>query len=91
MQWSVTFPTHYKEQTMANNFVNDDIVKGKWKQIKGEIQKAWGKLTDDELDQAQGDSTKLGGIVQQKYGLKQEEFRTKFNDIVSKFGPKADQ
>jgi uncharacterized protein YjbJ (UPF0337 family) len=31
-----------------------DIFEGKWKQMRGQIKVAWGKLTDDELDQVEG-------------------------------------
>jgi uncharacterized protein YjbJ (UPF0337 family) len=26
-------------------------IKGNWKQFRGEVQKQWGKLTNDDLDQ----------------------------------------
>lgn len=53
--------------------MNEDILKGKWKQLKGEAQKQWGKLTDDEIDQVEGDSTKLAGLIQEKYGKTREQ------------------
>ncbi|WP_020399573.1 CsbD family protein [Kordiimonas gwangyangensis] len=52
--------------------MNKDVVKGKWKQLKGEAQKQWGKLTDDELDQIEGDATKLAGLIQERYGKSKE-------------------
>lgn len=48
--------------------VNQDILQGKWKQIKGKVQQQWGKLTDDELDQIQGRSEELVGLLQEHYG-----------------------
>ena len=53
--------------------MNKDIMEGKWKQIKGDMKAKWGKLTDDEIDQAEGNSEKLAGILQEKYGLEKEE------------------
>lgn len=35
---------------------NEQSIKGKWLEIRGELQKAWGKLTNDELDQTKGDA-----------------------------------
>lgn len=32
--------------------MNEDIVKGDWKQITGKLKQKWGKLTDDDLQQA---------------------------------------
>jgi uncharacterized protein YjbJ (UPF0337 family) len=48
--------------------MNEDILSGKWNQLKGEVKKQWGKLTDDELDQIAGQRDKLLGKMQEKYG-----------------------
>ena len=48
--------------------INSDILKGKWLQLKGSAKAQWGKLTDDELDMVEGDSEKLVGLVQERYG-----------------------
>lgn len=53
--------------------MNSDRIEGNWKQIKGSVQKQWGKLTDDELDQIEGSRTKLIGKVQEKYGIAKDE------------------
>ncbi len=50
-----------------------DQVAGKWKQLKGDVQKRWGKLTDDQYDQIAGDRTKLEGQIQEAYGVTQQE------------------
>lgn len=65
---------------------NENILKGKWDELKGSIQKAWGKLTDDEVESARGDFTKLSGIVQSKYGETQESIKAKFNAFASEVG-----
>ncbi len=65
--------------------LNENLLKGKWKEIKGDIQKAWGKLTDDELEEAKGDANSLAGLVQRKYGIAQEEARTKLNKLAERF------
>ncbi len=53
--------------------MNWDTIEGNWKQWKGEAQKQWGKLTDDELDQAAGNREKLEGMIQERYGVAREE------------------
>ena len=63
--------------------INQDIVTGKWLELKGEIQKAWGKLTSDEIEQTKGDITSIAGLVKQKYGENQEIFQQKFAEILA--------
>ena len=53
--------------------MNNDILAGKWDQLKGTVQKKWGDLTDDEVNQINGDATKLSGILQERYGKTKEE------------------
>ncbi len=64
--------------------VNENIIKGKWKEIKGDVQKAWGKLTDSELEQTKGDMSSIGGLIQQKYGEAQEIYGKKLSDIFER-------
>jgi len=53
--------------------MNSDIMQGKWKQLKGNVKKQWGKLTDDEIDQIEGNSEILVGKVQEHYGRTKEQ------------------
>jgi uncharacterized protein YjbJ (UPF0337 family) len=55
--------------------MNSDILKGKWLQLRGTVKKQWGKLTDDDLDQVNGDMDKLAGILQERYGYSREQAR----------------
>jgi uncharacterized protein YjbJ (UPF0337 family) len=48
--------------------MNEQILKGKWKQLKGEAKKEWGKLTDNDIDQIDGNIEILKGKLQEKYG-----------------------
>lgn len=64
---------------------NEQTLKGKWTEIKGEIRTQWGKLTENEVDQASGNLTSLAGIIQQRYGIKKEEAQEKLQKIASKF------
>jgi uncharacterized protein YjbJ (UPF0337 family) len=70
--------------------INQDMVQGKWLEIKGEVQKAWGKLTSDELEQTKGDIKSIAGLVQQKYGEENEKFQQKFSEILTRFQDKKD-
>jgi uncharacterized protein YjbJ (UPF0337 family) len=50
-----------------------DIITGKWKQAKGEVQKQWGKLTDDDIAQIEGERERLMGRLQERYGMTKEQ------------------
>jgi uncharacterized protein YjbJ (UPF0337 family) len=49
--------------------MNEDTVKGNWKQFSGKIKAKWGKLTDDDLKTAEGNHEYLVGKLQEHYGL----------------------
>lgn len=53
--------------------MNTDVLKGKWTQLKGNVRKQWGKLTDDDVDTIQGDSEILMGRIQERYGRTRDE------------------
>jgi uncharacterized protein YjbJ (UPF0337 family) len=53
--------------------MNTETLKGQWKQLRGHVQKQWGKLTNDDLDQAEGEADILAGKIQERYGRTKEE------------------
>jgi uncharacterized protein YjbJ (UPF0337 family) len=53
--------------------MNWDMIKGQWKQARGEAKRQWGKLTDDDLTRIEGDRDKLVGAVQERYGRSRED------------------
>ncbi|HEY1892060.1 MAG TPA: CsbD family protein [Steroidobacteraceae bacterium] len=63
---------------------NSDRTAGQWKQIKGSIKEQWGKLTDDEITQLEGNSEKLAGKLQERYGLAREEAERQAKDFQSR-------
>jgi uncharacterized protein YjbJ (UPF0337 family) len=48
-------------------------IQGNWKQIVGSVRQQWGKLTDDDIAQANGEREKLAGKIQERYGVTQQE------------------
>jgi uncharacterized protein YjbJ (UPF0337 family) len=64
--------------------VNNDILQGNWKQMKGQVRQWWGQLTDDDLEQIGGQKDKLVGALQKRYGYSREqaeqEVDTRFSD-----------
>ncbi|WP_121062536.1 CsbD family protein [Chachezhania antarctica] len=53
--------------------MNWDIVQGNWTEYQGRVRSAFGKLTDDEVQQVKGDREQLEGLIQKKYGKTKEE------------------
>ena len=53
--------------------MNSDQIKGKLKQLGGEMKKKWGQLTDDDLKEASGNLDILVGKIQELSGDRREE------------------
>jgi uncharacterized protein YjbJ (UPF0337 family) len=64
------------------NMLNADVLKGKWQQLKGEARVQWGKLTDDDLDQIQGNAEKLAGKLQERYGYAKDQAQQEVDDFI---------
>lgn len=62
--------------------MNDDMLQGKWKQVKGNIKEKWGKLTEDEIDRIDGKAENLIGKIQEKYGKTKEAAREELNNFL---------
>ena len=65
--------------------MNADILKGKWKEIKGAIRERWGDLTDDEIDQVAGRQERLLGLLQTKYGYAREDAEREYAEFMELF------
>lgn len=53
--------------------MNQDLLKGRWHQIVGAVKQQWGRLTADDLLQIDGDSQRLCGKLQERYGIARDE------------------
>jgi uncharacterized protein YjbJ (UPF0337 family) len=62
--------------------MNEDILKGKWQEIKGRIKEKWGKLTDNDLGEIEGNGEKLLGLLQKKYGYIRDKAEPEYKDTV---------
>jgi uncharacterized protein YjbJ (UPF0337 family) len=69
--------------------MNTDILKGKWKEIKGDVKAQWGKLTDDDVTQIEGESEKLIGTLQKRYGYSRDEAKKEYDNFMAKRKDKA--
>jgi len=53
--------------------MNQDVLKGEWKQLIGKVRQRWAKLTDDDLAEIKGDRDVLMGKIQAHYGRSREQ------------------
>jgi uncharacterized protein YjbJ (UPF0337 family) len=53
--------------------MNEDVLKGQWKQLKGKARQRWAKFTDDDLAEIEGDREVLAGKIQEYYGRTREQ------------------
>jgi uncharacterized protein YjbJ (UPF0337 family) len=61
--------------------MNEDKIKGQWKQIAGKLRARWGKLTDDDLKVASGSSEYLAGRIQERYGVARDEAQKQIKEF----------
>ena len=62
--------------------MNQDVLKGKWRQIKGKVKTKWGKLTDDDLTSIEGSFDTLVGKIQERYGWERERAQKEVDDFL---------
>ncbi|TFZ00453.1 CsbD family protein [Ramlibacter henchirensis] len=53
--------------------MNNDRLRGQWKQFRGKLKERWGRLTDDDLDVIAGRREQLLGRIQERHGIAKEE------------------
>ncbi len=64
--------------------MNWDQAEGKWDQLQGEARKQWGKLTDDDVQQAAGNREKLAGKIQERYGHNKEDAQREVDEWIAR-------
>lgn len=65
--------------------MNSDTLKGNWEQVKGRVQRKWGELTNDEIDQVNGNRKILAGIIQERYGRAREEAEREVEEFENSY------
>jgi uncharacterized protein YjbJ (UPF0337 family) len=66
--------------------MNEDIIKGNWKEVKGKIRQQWGKLTDSDIAQMQGSHEELEGKLQSTYGYKKDQVKKEIDKFLKQHG-----
>lgn len=59
-----------------------DELKARWKQQVGSAKVTWGKLTDDELLQSEGQADKLTGLIEERYAVNRDEAKRQVENFM---------
>ncbi len=71
--------------------MNDDLLKGDWKQIRGQVKDWWGRLTDDEIKQVDGHYERLIALLQERYGYSRPAAEDEVRNFLDQVEIKADR
>src|SRR5262249_55027081 len=67
------------------DFMNTDVQKGNWEEMKGKIKQKWSKFTDQDLKAVEGNFEELKGKLQRVYGYTKEKAQEEFKDVFQHF------
>ncbi|MHB8903470.1 MAG: CsbD family protein [Thermoguttaceae bacterium] len=63
--------------------VNQQVIEGSWKQIKGKVRERWSQLTENDLERARGNVEQLVGLIQEKTGVARGEVESYIESTIS--------
>jgi len=63
--------------------VNTQVLQGQWNQVRGQLKKKWGQLTDDDLKFANGNLDQLVGRIQHKTGEAREAIESFLDELTA--------
>jgi uncharacterized protein YjbJ (UPF0337 family) len=63
--------------------MNWTSVQGNWNEAKGKVKTKWGRLTDDDLMQVEGNKDRLVGMIQQRYGIARDKAEQQLEEFLS--------
>jgi uncharacterized protein YjbJ (UPF0337 family) len=63
--------------------VNTQVLQGQWNQVRGQLKKRWGQLTEDDLKFANGNLDQLVGRIQNKTGEAREAIESFLDEMTS--------
>ncbi len=69
--------------------MNTIVLEGKWKQLRGEVRRTWGKLTNSDVDKVKGSYERLVGVLQERYGYGREQAAKEISAFLTRFEEKV--
>jgi uncharacterized protein YjbJ (UPF0337 family) len=70
--------------------MNTIVLEGKWKQLRGEVRRTWGKLTNNDLDKVKAART-AGWRASERYGYAREQAEKEINAFLARFEEKVEE
>jgi len=66
-----------------------DILHGKWYELRGEVKLQWGKLTDEDLTRLNAKTEELVHILRQRYGYGEAQAAIEINNWLLSIDKKS--
>jgi len=63
--------------------INQQTLQGNWNELKGQLRKHWGQLTDDDVSKFDGNVDQLVGLIQRKTGEGREAIEKYLDQLSS--------
>ena len=63
--------------------LNNDILLGRWHELKGQLKRRWGKLTDDDIANLNGKQDELVIALRRRYGYAQGQAVMEINGWIT--------
>jgi len=78
--FSISILSHNGEM---DTMVNTQVLQGQWNQVRGQLKKKWGQLTEDDLKFTNGNIDQLVGRIQHKTGEAREAIESFLDEMTS--------
>jgi uncharacterized protein YjbJ (UPF0337 family) len=59
---------------------DQDILEGKWPELKVQAKQQWGKLTEDDITRLSGKPDELASLLRQRYGYGEAQAEMEINN-----------
>jgi uncharacterized protein YjbJ (UPF0337 family) len=71
--------------------VNQQTLQGNWNEIKGKLRSKWGQLTNDDVQNFDGNVERLVGLIQRKTGEARGSVEKYLDELTSNGAPGLSQ
>lgn len=69
--------------------MNASVLTSKWNQARDDVQRRWGKLTEDDVERVKGDINHLVSLVETRYGYTRKTAEREVNRFLKRYDRKV--